>query len=41
MDKKKISMEPLISYGIVKIIMKIFGERQWKLLLRGCLVIQQ
>ncbi|CAG7874201.1 unnamed protein product, partial [Brassica rapa] len=27
MDKKKISMEPLISYGIVKIIMKIFGER--------------
>ncbi|CAF1809799.1 unnamed protein product, partial [Brassica napus] len=26
MDKKKISMEPLISYGIVKLIMKIFGE---------------
>uniref|UniRef100_A0A0D3BQP5 O-acyltransferase WSD1 C-terminal domain-containing protein n=1 Tax=Brassica oleracea var. oleracea TaxID=109376 RepID=A0A0D3BQP5_BRAOL len=27
MDKKKISMEPLISYGILKLIMKIFGEK--------------
>ncbi|KAG2326419.1 hypothetical protein Bca52824_009147 [Brassica carinata] len=27
MDTKKISMEPLISYGIVKLIMRIFGEK--------------
>ncbi|CDY44626.1 BnaC04g06360D [Brassica napus] len=27
MDKKKISLEPLISYGILKLIMKIFGEK--------------
>ncbi|KAH0882557.1 hypothetical protein HID58_058653, partial [Brassica napus] len=39
MDKKKISMEPLISYGILKLIMKIFGEKVVEAIAKRALII--